>query len=243
MNARGISVFYGANKPEVALAEVRPPVGCWVGVARFEIIRPIKLLDLQALKGVAAEGSLFDPAFATLANRLAFLRKLSERIVRPVMPDDEAFDYLPTQAVADYLATEAANPVDGIVFPSVQADDGGLNVVLFHKAAGVERIKLPDGTETSVSFGTEYAEGWEVEYSVTDEVPPKPDQAVASTTASTAFGFGESAVLPEGIYEATLRIDLKSIHVHTIEAVAIRSSKLRVDRRRQEKSDSEQSDF
>jgi len=35
MNAHGISVFYGAVEPDVALAEVRPPVGSTVVVARF----------------------------------------------------------------------------------------------------------------------------------------------------------------------------------------------------------------
>ena len=41
MNAHGISVFYGANEPRVAIAEVRPPVGSQVAVAGFEIIRPV----------------------------------------------------------------------------------------------------------------------------------------------------------------------------------------------------------
>ena len=32
-----------------------------------------------------------------------FLRSLSGRITRPVMPDDEPFEYLATQAIADFL--------------------------------------------------------------------------------------------------------------------------------------------
>src|ERR1700730_12173069 len=43
-NARGISVFYGASDPLVAVAEVRPPVGSQVAVARFEIRRSLRLL-------------------------------------------------------------------------------------------------------------------------------------------------------------------------------------------------------
>lgn len=170
MNARGISVFYGANDPKVALAEVRPPVGCRVAVARFEIIRPIKLLDLTAFGGVTTTGSVFDPAFADTVERLAFLRSLSNRIVRPVMPDDEAFEYLATQAVADFLATEAASPIDGIIFPSVQAAGSALNVVLLHKAALVEDIRLPAGTTTRVSFGHSTEDGWEEDYTVYEEV-------------------------------------------------------------------------
>ena len=58
MNARGISVFYGANDPLVALSEVRPPVGARVAIARFEIIRPIKLLDLTARARVRTDTAL-----------------------------------------------------------------------------------------------------------------------------------------------------------------------------------------
>ncbi|MGO8405374.1 RES family NAD+ phosphorylase [Rhizobium ruizarguesonis] len=47
------------------------------------------------------------------------------------MPDDQEFDYLPTQAVADFLATETVTPLDGIIFPSVQVAGGKQNVVLF----------------------------------------------------------------------------------------------------------------
>ena len=34
------------------------------------------------------------------------------------MPDDEPFEYLVTQAIADYLAAEQA--IDGIIYPSAQ---------------------------------------------------------------------------------------------------------------------------
>lgn len=56
------------------------------------------------------------------------------------MPDDELFEYLATQAVAGFLATEASVPIDGIIFPSVQAAGDALNVVRFHKAAHIEAL-------------------------------------------------------------------------------------------------------
>ncbi len=58
MNARGISVFYGAKERSVALAEVRPPVGSDVVVAEFLIIRHLRLLNLPALKrGLGSNGT------------------------------------------------------------------------------------------------------------------------------------------------------------------------------------------
>jgi hypothetical protein len=129
MNAHGIGVFYGATDPLIGLAEVRPPVGSKVVVGRFELLRPLQLLDIDALQSVNAEGSIFDRDYVRRKRRAAFLRWLSRRITQPVMPDDEPFDYLPTQAIADSLAAEATPPLDGILYPSVQGKEGKLNVV------------------------------------------------------------------------------------------------------------------
>src|SRR5260221_11974731 len=106
MSARGISVFYGATNASVALAEVRPPVGSKVVVARFIITRPLRLLDLTALDDVRDGGSIFDPSLKGRLERAAFLRSLGQCMTRPVMPDDEAFDYVTTQAITNYLATD-----------------------------------------------------------------------------------------------------------------------------------------
>jgi hypothetical protein len=162
MNAAGISVFYGATDAEVALAEVRPPVGSKVLIGCFEVIRPLRLLDLIAIDTLGDEkGSLFDEEYRHRLKRGQFLRGLGKLLSRPVMPNDEALDYLPTQAVADFLVTNATPPLDGIIYPSVQDGHEGrlrplvgggrypCNVVLFHKAARVE--PLDAGSVISVS--------------------------------------------------------------------------------------------
>jgi RES domain-containing protein len=116
MNAQGISVFYGAIDLNTALAEVRPPVGSRAVTAEFQIIRPIKLLDLRVLQEIFVAGSLFDSTYLPKLERAAFLKRLSDKISRPVMPDDEPFEYLVTQAIADYLASE--QNLDGVIYPS-----------------------------------------------------------------------------------------------------------------------------
>ncbi len=121
MNAAGISVFYGATDPEVALAEVRPPVGSKVLVGTFELLGPLRLLDLIALSDLRDEvGSLFDPVHVERLKRAEFLRRLSLRLSRPVMPGDEVLSFLPTQGVADFLATSIDPPLGGLIYPSVQ---------------------------------------------------------------------------------------------------------------------------
>ena len=192
MNASGITVFYGATDPTVALAEVRPPVGCKVLIGRFEVIRPLKLLDLAALNDLRDDnGSLFDNAYRHRLKRAHFLRGLSFRISKPVMPNDQPTEYVPTQAIADFLATAECPPLplDGIIYPSVQGGYPGpferskrfalgrhrkesFNVVLFHKAARVQL--LDEGADVSVSDSSwlsfpvtgYFDDGPEVQYTV-----------------------------------------------------------------------------
>jgi hypothetical protein len=245
MNARGISVFYGANSAEVALAEVRPPVGSQVAIARFEVIRPIRLLDLTAFDIVRTQGSIFDPAYAGQLERAIFLGILSRRMTRPVMPDDEIFEYIATQAVADFLATAPDVKVDGIIFPSAQVAGEVLNVVLFHKAAKVEIAEIPDGTTIDVSLGRRTDDGWERDYTVTEEIPKKADESPPPPPKSWPPNLADLIVPPppeptEREWDPrspTLRVDLKSIEVHVVEAVQFNTTARLVHRHRWERSD------
>jgi hypothetical protein len=234
MNARGISVFYGATKADAAIAEVRPPVGSYVAVARFEFIRPVCLLDLTALNDVIDGGSIFDPTMMGRLERAMFLRTLSELITRPVMPDDEAFDYLPTQAIADFLAARLEPLIDGIVFPSVQAAGNSLNVVLFHKAARVESIALPEGTEVKTWSWPADEDGNEHDYNVFVETPdgqpvvirPAPDEW-DSTWLPELSDDGR----PYDYRRASLRVDADSVVVHHVSRVKVVSKTFKVNRR------------
>lgn len=232
MNAAGISVFYGATESQIAIAEIRPPVGAQVAVARFDIIRSVRLLDLTALKDVHETGSIFDPSYAIRLSRVVFLQGLCERISRPVMPDEQTFEYLPTQAVADYLATEAKTPLDGIIYPSVQAGNQGLNVVLFHKAARCEELSIPAGTEFNASDGMHTEDGWEPWYSVTEKIPPpvetddkpfRPFHGIDSTWDDNVDSDSR---------ELTFRLAVKSVEVHVIKSVTFTATSHVVSRYR-----------
>ena len=50
MNAQGISVFYGSTAPEVALAEIRPPVGSRVVVVCFNSHSSVTLVKCRGTK-------------------------------------------------------------------------------------------------------------------------------------------------------------------------------------------------
>jgi hypothetical protein len=232
MNAHGISVFYGATEAPVALAEVRPPVGSKVAVARFEIIRPLKALDLRELGNVSDWVSVFDPDYLKKMGKAVFLRHLAERMTAPVMPDDELVDYLQTQAIADYLASQTDITYDGIIYPSVQVADNKINVVLFHKAARVMDILLPPGTELEVTDEAYEEEGPYTSYDVTERIPAR----IKKTIPVDDEGVADSR-------ELSLKVDLESIDVHQITAVQYDFESHRVHRSRYKEKKWKKADF
>lgn len=122
MNPAGISVFYGALTEKVAVAEVRPPLGGIVIVGSFRPSRALRLLDLTKL-GQAFSGSIFSSQYATRAARLRFLKRFRSLIAYPVQPSDEALEYLPTQAVSEYVGSVLG--FDGILYASSQIGTTG----------------------------------------------------------------------------------------------------------------------
>lgn len=240
MNARGISVFYGATLARAAIAEVRPPVGSNVAVAKFAIVRPLRLLDLTAIADAWDGGSLFDPTVKDRMERVAFLRSLESRMVRPVMPDDEALDYLVTQAIADFLATQNEPRLDGILFPSVQSK-GGRNVVLFHAAARVEPMKLPPGTKLHAHTGMGTEDGWETDYGVIERVPSQPSQPPESDDIDWAqvITVGDGRLHEDDGRQITLRVDPMTVSVHEVQWVNYRCTTFAVSRHRFESGNSD----
>ncbi|MFB0875941.1 MULTISPECIES: RES family NAD+ phosphorylase [unclassified Sphingobium] len=138
LNAAGISVFYGAVDPATCVSEIRPPVGSHVVLARFDVVRPLRLLDCEALDRLAVQANPFDPEFVPKRDRAHFLRSFSDQIARPVLPGDEELGYMPTQVVAEYLAERLAQPIDGLLFKSTQRGSALGNVMLFNRSARVE---------------------------------------------------------------------------------------------------------
>jgi len=241
MNPHGVAVFYGATDPLVSLAEVRPPVGSRVIIGRFEVIRPLQLLDIEALRSVNVEGSIFDRSYLHRKARAKFLDWLSRRITQPVMPDDEPFEYLPTQVIADFLATRTDPPLDGVLYSSVQGGEDKRNVVLFHKASRVENPSIPKDTEISVSVADQVEDGPQIHYWVSEEVPPTP---LPETVTSNSTNINDPLFLQfvnapfEENYDArepALRLDVSSVEVRHVSGVDFKTENSTVQRHRVEK--------
>jgi len=213
MNARGISMFYGAINEETAISEVRPPVGSKVVLSKFKVLKELKLLNLSALKNVSSVGSIFDPNHIHQVERDIFLRKLSTRMSSPVMPDDEPMDYLITQAIADYLAMESKVTFDGIMYPSVQSDKVGINIVLFHKSS---RVK-PYSWKLDVELGSYTDEGWEWDYRVTQKSRKK--KIIERKYYDDMFDKDIIIAKHKDLRDFILSIEIQDIKIHHITAV------------------------
>lgn len=137
MNAKGIPTLYGALDWETCVAELRAPVGAHVVLGKFTLIDDINLLNLSQLGKGDTETSRFSPTYEEDLDYAGFLGRLVDKMCAPVVAPDEALDYLPTQIVAEYLATRKDDPCDGVLFPSIQTGRMGMNIALFARACGV----------------------------------------------------------------------------------------------------------
>lgn len=144
MNALGVSVFYGSTDEETAVCEVRPQAGMRVAVVRFDLIRPVTLLDIQSLQSMPPSCSIFHEGFVDELELASFLKHLGKQIAKPVISRSMEKEYFPTQALCEFLEKHKQPEIDGIVFPSIQNTGQGLNVVLFNKSARVEPKSYPE---------------------------------------------------------------------------------------------------
>lgn len=220
MNALGISVFYGSSKPNTALAEVRPPIGSTVVTSRFSIIRNLRLLDITAFKDIKIEGSIFDVGYAESIKKISFIKSLSDTISTPIMPNDEAFSYVLTQAIADYLASNRSIKLDGVIYSSVQYPEG-VNIVLFQHAARVE-AKTHSHEKSEVSMGYFNDEGWNIEYEVTEY------SSTEVKTVKDGYPSAENWSLFGDKREVSLRLDRDCIQAEVIKSVIYKTDKFPV---------------
>ena len=133
MNPVGVSVFYGAFERETCIAEIRVPVGETAISGQFKLEKQITALDLTVLNEIEEPQN---PQFAE-ENQLGicyFLRHFSSEISKPVQSHNANLEYLPTQALSEYLAYHFQPQIDAIIYPSTQTNGKGKNIVILNHA-------------------------------------------------------------------------------------------------------------
>ena len=112
--------------------------------------------------------------------------------------------------------------------------------MLFHHAARVQELELPPGTESSAHTSTSTEEGPEADYWVWEDVPPEKPQPEAPDDPILASILTFSAPPIESEYDdrqPTLQLDIGTVEVHEIKAVAFTSDAHPVRRHRSTKGD------
>lgn len=246
MNAKGISVFYGATHPDIALSELRPPVGSSVVMGEFHLVRPIRLLNLSLLSKVVARGSIFDPNFTELESRSHFLTSLVRIMTRPTNPDLADKEYLPTQLIAEYIANAHPSEIDGILFSSSQSEEAGFNVVLFRHASKVEPLIIDPRSEINTSTYEQYADDEiEIHYSVTEWVEDEIVNNTKDLIPEDDDIFEDvdgPIILPDISYQSDprspfLKINLDNLVVRQIKASKFTSDDYKVSHQTYKKSE------
>lgn len=125
-NPPGFAYLYLADRPETALAEMRPWVGESLTLAIFEVQKNISLVVCQA--GAEVVGDLLfqeNPPTEKLDQHV--WNEISRAFARPVNREDQESAYVPTQILAEVFKAEG---FDGLAYRS--GLERGTNVVLFN---------------------------------------------------------------------------------------------------------------
>ncbi|WP_169543596.1 RES family NAD+ phosphorylase [Sneathiella aquimaris] len=144
MNPSGITCFYGAYNIATCNAELRPDVGSTVLGAKFELARPIHVLDTTRFQAPIKHISLFSKNHLIRLQQWIFMQDFRREIAKPISKYEEHLGYIPTQAVAEYLLHHHMfkrngkdAKIEAIIFQSAQYS-AGRNIVLLGEAACVK---------------------------------------------------------------------------------------------------------
>jgi len=123
-NPSGISYLYLASDAETAAAEIKPYVGEYLTIGKFETKRELKILDMRR-PGVDSP-FIYGDGLKLALESFRVLRYLSSELSKPITPGKSDLDYLPTQFFCEKVKHQK---FDGIYYRSSLAS--GYNLVLF----------------------------------------------------------------------------------------------------------------
>lgn len=131
MSPAGISMFYGADDVDTAIAEIGAHSSdSWAVIAQFNAARELRVVDLSNLPCLPSIFVTGEDA-RTRYESIQFLHRFVEDLTLPVVLDGrEHIEYVPTQVFTEYLRYSFPARLDGLVFPSAQGL--GRNVVIFY---------------------------------------------------------------------------------------------------------------
>lgn len=127
-------VLYVASDLETSIAEVRSWKGAVVAVAKLEITKEVRILDLRTPRYLDSPFFKENLQWSVETNEL--LRRFGEELSRPVMPHETETHYLPSQYLCDLVRNAG---LDGVAYPSAMGSGYNL-VILDPDAARIKEI-------------------------------------------------------------------------------------------------------
>jgi hypothetical protein len=124
-------MFYGAFDQDTCISELRPAVGETIVCGAFRETKPLRVFDFTVLNEVYSELSMFDPDYPEKLSQLSFLRSFESIISKAFLPHDTTLEYLPLQAMTEYLSRFVDGGVDALIYPSAQREGVKQNIVVF----------------------------------------------------------------------------------------------------------------
>lgn len=141
MTPSGIAAMYCGFDRQTCLSEIRAITGDQIVSVALTPTKTLNLLDLSRLpKLEMPKLTWLDEGYLRACQLHTFLNSLVKKMSKPRGRNDE-LSYLSTQVVFEYLRLKFTGQIDGLVFPSVQTGEKGMNAVLFPECSVVSRIK------------------------------------------------------------------------------------------------------
>lgn len=128
INPKGIPCLYLSEYKETAMSEVRPWIGQYVSVGKFEAVRDLKLVDCS--KGHGKVRPFYEKEPPPKERERAVWINIDRAFSTPVTPNESTADYAPTQVLSEFFRV---NGLDGILYKSLLGE--GRNIALFDLAA------------------------------------------------------------------------------------------------------------
>lgn len=121
MSNAGVSLFYGSEEPETAVAEIASHgVEPYALIGEFFTTRSLRILDFTADPAIPSPFDL-EKRDAALMGR--FIRVFVQMLTIPVIPDGrQHIEYAPTQLLTEYLRWAVDPRIEGIALPSARSD-------------------------------------------------------------------------------------------------------------------------
>ena len=130
MSPQGISYFYGAFEKETAVSEVRPHLGARVGVGEFRSASTIHILDLTDLPEAKSIFDLDYYCFERDEFFIPFMAEFAQEVSKPIAPQDEVLEYIPTQAFCEFLQVSLfQHSIQGVKYKSALRNNGTCLVI------------------------------------------------------------------------------------------------------------------